>query len=86
VSSGQLDSALAQAPPAARPDIADAAHQGFLVGMNDILMLGGILAIAGAVVSLWLIRESEIEREPVLESEPAYVQEHGEPVAEPAAA
>jgi EmrB/QacA subfamily drug resistance transporter len=86
VSSGQLDSALAQAPPAARPDIADAAHQGFLVGMNDILMLGGILAIAGAVVSLWLIRESEIEREPVLEAEPAYVQEHGEPVAEPVAA
>jgi EmrB/QacA subfamily drug resistance transporter len=86
VSSGQLDSALAQAPPAARPDIADAAHQGFLVGMNDILMLGGILAIAGALVSLWLIRESEIEREPVLEGEPAYVQEHGEPVAEPVAA
>src|SRR3954470_4365175 len=47
VSSGQLDSALAQAPPAARPEIADAAHQGFLVGINDILMLGGILAIAG---------------------------------------
>jgi len=86
VASGQLDSALAQAPPAARPDIADAAHQGFLVGMNDILMLGGILAIAGALVSLWLIRESEIEREPVLEGEPAYVQEHGEPVAEPVAA
>jgi EmrB/QacA subfamily drug resistance transporter len=86
VSSGQLDSALAQAPPAARPEIADAAHQGFLVGMNDILMLGGILAIAGALVSLWLIRENEIEREPVLEGEPAYVQEHGEPVAEPAAA
>jgi EmrB/QacA subfamily drug resistance transporter len=86
VSSGQLDSALAQAPPAARPDIADAAHQGFLVGMNDILMLGGILAIAGALVSLWLIRESEIEREPVLEAEPAYAPEHGERVAEPVAA
>ena len=37
--------------PRARPDIADAAHQGFLVGINDILMLGGILAIAGAVVA-----------------------------------
>jgi EmrB/QacA subfamily drug resistance transporter len=86
VSSGQLDSALAQAPPAARPDIADAAHQGFLVGMNDILMLGGILAIAGALVSLWLIRESEIERDPVLEAEPAYAPEHGERVAEPVAA
>jgi EmrB/QacA subfamily drug resistance transporter len=86
VSSGQLDSALAQAPPAARPDIADAAHQGFLVGMNDILMLGGILAIACALVSLWLIRESQIEREPVLEAEPAFAPEHGERVAEPVAA
>ena len=30
--------------------------------MNDILMLGGILAIAGAVASLWLVREKDIER------------------------
>jgi hypothetical protein len=37
-------------------------------------------------VSLWLIRESEIEREPALEAEPAYAPEHGERVAEPVAA
>jgi EmrB/QacA subfamily drug resistance transporter len=86
VASGNLDSALAQAPPAARPDIADAAHQGFLVGINDILMLGGILAIAGALVAVWLIREQDIEREPVFEAEPAFAPEHGEPVAEPVAA
>jgi len=35
---------------------------------------------------VWLIRESEIEREPVFEAEPAFAPEHGEPVAEPVAA
>ena len=30
--------------------------------MNDILMLGGILSIAGAVAALWLVREKDIER------------------------
>jgi hypothetical protein len=86
VSSGNLDSAVAQAPAGARTDIVDAAHQGFLAGMNDILMLGGILAIAGALVSVWLIRERDIEREPAFDAEPAYAAEHGEPVAEPVAA
>jgi hypothetical protein len=49
-------------------------------------MLGGILAIAGAIVAVWLIREQDIEREPVFEAEPAFAAEHGEPVAEPVAA
>ena len=49
VSSGNLDGALASVPPGSRETVTDAAQQGFLAGMNDILMLGGILAIAGAV-------------------------------------
>jgi EmrB/QacA subfamily drug resistance transporter len=62
VSGGNLDQALASVPAGARERVADAAREGFLAGMNDILMLGGILAIAGAVVALWLIRERDIER------------------------
>ena len=62
VSSGNLDSALAAVPPGSRETVGDAAREGFLAGMNDILMLGGILSIAGAIAALWLVRESGIER------------------------
>ena len=37
-------------------------------GLNDVLMLGGLIGFAGAVLALWLVREHEIERQP-LESE-----------------
>ena len=49
-------------PAGRRAGVADAAREGFLAGMNEILMLGGILAIAGALAALWLIREGDIER------------------------
>jgi hypothetical protein len=61
-SSGTLDRALAAAPPAARGPLADAAHQGFLAGLNDVLLLGGLVALAGAVLALLLVRERDIER------------------------
>jgi hypothetical protein len=56
--------------------VANAAREGFLAGMNDILMLGGIFALAGSVAALWLVRERDIERS----------EEFGEALAEPAAA
>jgi EmrB/QacA subfamily drug resistance transporter len=65
VSSGNLDSALASVPPGARQSVAGAARDGFLSGLNEIFLLGGILAFAAAVVALWLVRERDIEREPV---------------------
>jgi hypothetical protein len=30
-----------------------------------VLLLGALLSFAGAVLALWLVREREIEREPV---------------------
>ena len=66
-SSGNLDQALGAFPPQAR-DRLDAAREGFLTGLNDVLMLGGLIGIAGALLALWLVREHEIERQP-LESE-----------------
>jgi EmrB/QacA subfamily drug resistance transporter len=62
-SSGNLDQALAAVPPPAREQVSHAAGQGFLTGLNDVLALGGVLALAGAVLALWLVRESEIDRE-----------------------
>ena len=64
VSSGNLDTALASVPPGARQNVAGAARDGFLSGLNEIFLLGGILAFAAALVALWLVRERDIEREP----------------------
>jgi EmrB/QacA subfamily drug resistance transporter len=51
----------------ADPRLADAAREGFLAGLNEILMLGGLFALAGAVAAFWLIRERDIERAAVTE-------------------
>jgi hypothetical protein len=34
-------------------------------GTQVVLLLGALLSFAGAVLALWLVREREIEREPV---------------------
>jgi EmrB/QacA subfamily drug resistance transporter len=68
-SSGNLEQALATVPAQARQALSDAAREGFLTGLNDVLMLGAMLSFAGAVLALWLVREREIERQPT-EPEP----------------
>ena len=62
-SDGRLGSALAAVPHAARGVVAGATREGFLTGLNAILVIGGVIAIAGSVVALWLVREHQIERE-----------------------
>jgi EmrB/QacA subfamily drug resistance transporter len=69
-SSGNLDQALGAVPAGARGTVAHAAREGFLAGMNDILLLGGVLALAGSVAALLLVREREIDREPLVAAEP----------------
>jgi hypothetical protein len=83
VSSGNLNEALANVPAGSRGAVGNAAREGFLSGMNEILMLGGIFALAGAVAALWLVRESDIERAEVIEEELPYL---GEAVVEPVSA
>lgn len=87
-SSGNLDAALAGLPEAARATVANAASEGFLAGMNEVLLLGAILSFAGALASLWLVRENEIERDGVADL-PAGDQAAGpaeEPTPQPATA
>jgi hypothetical protein len=82
VSSGNLGGALGAVPPGSRETVANAGREGFLAGINDILMLGGILAVAGAIAALWLVRESDIERgEEVLEPERVEIGAVPEPAA-----
>jgi EmrB/QacA subfamily drug resistance transporter len=64
-SSGSLHQALAAVPPGARQSVGHAAREGFLAGFNDVLVLGGLVGFAGAALSLWLVREREIERTPL---------------------
>jgi EmrB/QacA subfamily drug resistance transporter len=64
-SSGSLNQALAAVPQQAQPAVEHAAREGFLAGFNDVLTLGGLLCLVGAALALWLVREREIEREPM---------------------
>jgi EmrB/QacA subfamily drug resistance transporter len=81
VSSGNLDQALAAVPPGSRDQVATAANEGFLAGLNDILMLGGILSVAGALVALWLVRERDIERAEPIEVERPHLERDPVPEA-----
>jgi EmrB/QacA subfamily drug resistance transporter len=64
-SSGNLNEALGTVPDGARESVAHAAREGFLAGMNEILLLGALLALLGSVLALVLVREGEIEREEI---------------------
>jgi EmrB/QacA subfamily drug resistance transporter len=68
-SSGALPQALAAVPRGARELTRNAAEQGFLHGLNSILLLGALLSFAGAAFALWLVRESDIERETLVGTE-----------------
>ncbi len=70
-SSGNLDQALAAVPPQDHHAVANAAGEGFLTALNDVLTLGALLCFVGAALALWLVREREIERGPIqVEGEP----------------
>jgi hypothetical protein len=54
---------LGGVPRGAGPLIENATRQGFLSGLNAILIIGALIAFAGALLAVWLVREDEIERE-----------------------
>lgn len=85
-SSGSLETALGSVPVQARDAVELAAREGFLTGVNDILVLGALLAAAGAVVALWLVRERDIERDAVESDELESQGSTPRPVGDPAAA
>jgi predicted MFS family arabinose efflux permease len=71
VSSGAAQAAIASAPAGSRAQLTTAANQAFISGFNEILLIGAIVAIAGAVLGFALVRSSDFvttqETEPVAE-------------------
>lgn len=61
VSSGNLHRALLAAPAQARASLARVERAGFLAGLNEILLIGGGLTLAGALFALWLVRKQDID-------------------------
>lgn len=61
-SSGNLDQVVAAFPPQARKSVTNAAREGFLSGFNDVVYLGSLICFVSAVLAVWLVRESDIER------------------------
>jgi predicted MFS family arabinose efflux permease len=74
VASGSPETALARAPEGTEGFLATASREAFVSGLNEILLVAAAVALAGAVLSLVLVRSrdfrnAELEQEP--EAEPA---------------
>jgi EmrB/QacA subfamily drug resistance transporter len=73
VASGNTDAALAAAPEGTEGFLASAARESFVSGLNDILLVAAVVALAGAVLSFVLVRSRDFRREldEAVEEEPA---------------
>jgi hypothetical protein len=62
VRQGQVGQLLARLPAARRGVVAGAIRSGFAAGLNDLLIVTAVLAFAGAVCALLLIRSRDFVR------------------------
>jgi EmrB/QacA subfamily drug resistance transporter len=62
VRQGQVGQLLASLPAASRGPVAAAIRSGFAAGLNDLLIVTGALALAGAVCAVLLIRGKDFVR------------------------
>jgi hypothetical protein len=59
VATGSTKQAIASAPPAARGMIASAARSAYISGLNEIFVVGAIVAFTGAVAGFALVRRRD---------------------------
>jgi EmrB/QacA subfamily drug resistance transporter len=59
ISSGQTHQAIAHFPPQARGIVGEVARASFVAGLNEILLVAAVLALAGAIAALLLIRSND---------------------------
>jgi EmrB/QacA subfamily drug resistance transporter len=64
IASGGAQQAIRGAPPELRPRIQAAAGDAFVSGLNDILLVGGGIAVVGAVAALVLVRQRDFVMTP----------------------
>jgi EmrB/QacA subfamily drug resistance transporter len=64
VSAGGGRAAAEAAPPGGRAGIAEAANQAFISGLNDILLVGAAVAIAGGIIGFALVRSRDFVQQP----------------------
>ncbi len=63
VSTGNIEGAAALVPAGGQAEVADAANIAFVSGMNEIFLVGAVIAFAGAALALLLIRGGDMHRE-----------------------
>ncbi len=64
VSSGAVQSAVAQLPPGLREQATAAADQAFISGLNEILLVGAATALVGGIASWVLVRSRDLVGQP----------------------
>jgi hypothetical protein len=71
VSGGQAAQAIASAPAPLRGTVAEASRVAFVGSLNDILLIGAVVAFTAAVAALTLIRQRDFVLEPAVAGAPA---------------
>jgi hypothetical protein len=85
VSAGAVDQAASQAPPDMQQQLIATGEAAFTTGFNEILLIGGIVAIVGGIAGALLIRRSDfVQLGPPPEG--GATPGEGEPRPEPTAA
>ena len=69
VATGNIKLAVAAAPPELAGQVGPAAKEAFVSGLHTIFVVAAVIAFAGSVLSLLLVRDRDIEPEPVGERE-----------------
>jgi EmrB/QacA subfamily drug resistance transporter len=59
-----VESVSSGGAPTGSPEVVSAAREGFLAGFNEILLIGGGLALAGAVAAVLLVRAQDMRADP----------------------
>jgi EmrB/QacA subfamily drug resistance transporter len=71
VSGGQAAQAIASSPAPLRSTVAEASRAAFVSSLNDILLVGAVVAFTAAVAALTLIRQRDFVVEPAVAAAPA---------------
>ena len=71
VSGGQTAQAIASSPAPLRDTVAEVSRAAFVSSLNDILLVGAVVAFSAAVAALALIRQRDFVIEPAIAAAPA---------------